>query len=67
MKNVSKYMVSAKKHLRTDKKYDIASDEIQELKNRSNVSDVADIDSLIEECFYFGFECGRRYEKNKKG
>lgn len=67
MKNVSKFIVSAKKHLRNDTKYDLAHDEIEELKNRNEKSEKEDIDKLIEECFYFGFECGRRYEKNKKG
>ena len=67
MKNVSKYIVSAKKHLRTDKKYDLSKDEVQELKARCEKNGSSDIDSLILECFYFGFECGRRYEKNKKG
>lgn len=67
MKNVSKYIVSAKKHLRTDKKYDLAQDETEELKKRYEKNDNVDLDSLIAETFYFGFECGRRYEKNKKG
>lgn len=67
MKNVSKFIVSAKKHLRNDAKYDLAKDEIEELKNRNESTKKGDLDRLISECFYFGFECGRRYEKNKKG
>ena len=34
MKNISKYIVSAKKHLRTDKKYDLSAEEIQDLAER---------------------------------
>ena len=67
MKNISKYIVSAKKHLRTDKKYDLSAEEIQELISGNKANPKEDINSLIEESFYFGFECGRRYEKNKKG
>lgn len=65
MKNVSKFIVSAKKHLRNDTKYDIAKDEIEELMSRNDTKEKDGLSRLINECFYFGFECGRRYEKNK--
>lgn len=67
MRDISKHIETAKKHLAKHPNYELSVKELQELKIRNDTEGHGDIFNLIGEAFYLGFECGRRYQKNTRG